>query len=222
MDPSDAKASYVDTRVRDYLSEFVEEPPLLARLRAETAPLPNAVMQITPAQGQLFRVLVHALGVRRALEIGVFTGYSSLTVAMELPSGGELVACDISREYTATAERYWTEAGVRDRIRLIIGRAADSLRTLLDEGGQGSFDFAFIDADKPSYPEYFELTLALLRTGGTIAIDNVLQSGRVLDPEPSSDNARIIAAFNKQIVADTRVLTTTLPIADGLTLAVKL
>ena len=159
----------------DYLlSASLREPELLRRLRDETARDPMARMQISPEQGQFMALLVQLMGARRALEIGVFTGYSSLSVALALPPDGELVACDVSEQWTAVARRYWAEAGVADKIDLHLAPALDTLDTLLDEEQAGSFDFAFIDADKQSYERYYERALALLRSGGLIAVDNVL------------------------------------------------
>ncbi len=203
------------------LRETLREPPLLARLREETAKLPNSRMQISPEQGQFMRLLVELCGVRRALEIGVFTGYSSLSVALALPADGRIVACDVSEEYTSLARRYWDEAGVADRIELRLAPAVETLARLVEEGAGGSFDFSFIDADKENYDTYYERSLELLRQGGLIAIDNALWSGRVADESVQDKDTRAIRALNAKITRDERVSTSMLPIGDGLLLARK-
>lgn len=203
------------------LRETLREPELLARLRDETAKMPNSNMQISPEQGQFMRLLVELGGVERALEIGVFTGYSSLSVALALPEGGSIVACDVSEEYTSVARRYWKEAGVAERIELRLGPAAETLARLVEEGAGGSFDFSFIDADKSSYDVYYERSLELLRPGGLIAIDNALWGGRVADESDQEANTRAIRALNSKIAADERVSMSMVPIGDGLLLARK-
>ena len=206
----------------DYLIEHsLREAAILKQLRDETAQMPMAVMQIAPEQGQFMAMLIRLMGARKALEIGVFTGYSSLSVAMALPNGGRLVACDDNELWAATAQRYWALAGVSDRIDLRIGPALESLDDLIREGQAGSFDFAFIDADKGSYLNYYERCLALLRPGGLIAIDNVLWDGRVADADNQEPDTLAIHAFNQFIVIDDRVDISMIPIADGLTLARK-
>lgn len=198
----------------------LREPDILNRLRAETAAHPRAQMQIPPDQGQLLQLLIELTGARRTLEIGVFTGYSSLAVALALPPDGRIIACDVSEEYTAIARRYWREAQVEHKIELRLGPALDTLRTL--EAQAGSFDFAFIDADKANYDAYYEAALRLVRTGGLIAIDNVFQMGRALEPDAAADpDVAALRVLNTKIKADSRVTTVTLPIADGLTLARK-
>ena len=191
---------------------------MLARLREETSRHPEQQMQITTQQGHLLQLLIRAIGARRTLEIGVFTGYSSLAVAMALPEDGRITALDISEDYTRVARRYWQEAGVAHKIELKIGPAAETLASLVGE----VYDFAFIDADKPSYPVYFEKCLGLLRPFGLLAFDNTLQHGRVADEANQEPNTVAMRAFNWQLRSDPRVLSTLLPIADGLTLAVKL
>jgi caffeoyl-CoA O-methyltransferase len=203
------------------LKTTVREPSLLARLRQETAELPNGGMQISPEQGQLMRLLVELLGVRRALEVGVFTGYSSTVVAMALPADGQLVACDVSEEWTNVARRYWREAGVESKIDLRVGPALHTLDALLAGGQAGSFDFAFIDADKTSYDGYYERCLTLVRAGGLLAVDNTLWSGAVADPSDQRDSTRVIRALNQKIAADSRVTASLVPIGDGLYLARK-
>ena len=199
----------------------MQEPEVLADLRQETAQHPMGQMQIAPEQGQFMALLVQLLGVKKALEVGVFTGYSALTVALALPTDGTLVACDTSEEYTAIAQRYWQRAGVTHKIDLRIAPAADTLGQLLAAGEANSFDFAFIDADKSNYPVYFELSLKLVRPGGLIAVDNVLWSGRVADPDTQDNRTKTIRAFNDALYQDERVVLSLLPIADGLTLAMK-
>lgn len=212
----------VDDRLYDYLLRAsLREPELLRRLREETAALPEAGMQISPEQGQLMMFLVEALGVRRALEVGVFTGYSSTCVALAMPPDGRLVACDRSDEWTRIARRYWREAGVEDRIQLRLGNGLESLAALLREGAAGSFDFAFVDADKESYVGYYEQCLELVRPGGIVAFDNTLWSGRVADPSDHRETTVAIRALNERIHGDPRVTMTLLPIGDGLTLARK-
>jgi caffeoyl-CoA O-methyltransferase len=204
------------------LSVSAREPEILARLREETAGLPQAGMQISVEQGQFMRLLIELLGARKTLEVGVFTGYSSLSVALALPPDGRIVACDVSEEFTAVARRYWREAGVEPKIELRLGPAAETLEKLLEAEGQaGTFDFAFVDADKSNYDRYYELALRLLRPGGLLAIDNTLWSGRVADPEAQEPDTRALRALNEKLHRDERVTLSLLPIGDGLTLARK-
>ena len=206
----------------DYLVEVsVREPDVLRRLREETAGLPDPEMQIGPEQGQLMALLVELIGARRAIEIGTFTGYSALVVALALPEDGRLIACDVSEEWTAIARRYWEEAGVAHKIDLRLAPALQTLDELLDEGSAGTFDFAFIDADKEGYDAYYERCLALLRPGGLIAVDNTLWSGRVADPAVDDADTGAIRAFNDKLKGDARVSLSLVPIGDGLTLARK-
>ncbi|MGA7799930.1 MAG: class I SAM-dependent methyltransferase [Gammaproteobacteria bacterium] len=206
----------------DYLAGVsLREPPLMRRLREETARDPMARMQIAPEQGQLMALLVQLMGARRTLEVGVFTGYSSLSVARALPPDGRIVACDISETWTAVARRYWEEAGVADKIDLRLAPALETLDGLLAAHEAGRFDFAFIDADKENYPHYFERCLQLLRPGGLIAVDNVLWSGRVADESDTEPDTVAIRAFNRRLHADERIALSMLPIGDGLTLALK-
>jgi caffeoyl-CoA O-methyltransferase len=202
-------------------SVSVREPDLLRRLRAETASLPNAIMQITPEQGQFMALLVELIGAKQTLEIGVFTGYSSLSVALALPADGHILACDVSDEYTRIARRYWAEAGVANKIELHLAPALETLDRLIAERRQNSFDFAFIDADKSNYDNYYERALQLVRPGGLIAIDNVFQMGHALDPEPVDADIQAIRALNRKLHADARVSLSMVTIADGLTLARK-
>ncbi|MBE9108778.1 class I SAM-dependent methyltransferase [Nodosilinea sp. LEGE 07298] len=212
----------LDDRLYRYLvNHSVHEPEVLAALRHETAQHPMAEMQIAPEQGQFMALLVQLLGVTKALEIGVFTGYSALRVALALPPTGRLVACDVSEEYTAIARRYWQQAGVADKIDLRIAPAADTLAQLIEAGEANSFDFAFIDADKSGYPTYYEQALQLVRPGGLIAVDNVLWSGRVADSAVTDNRTTVLRTFNEAIYNDDRVVSSLVPIADGLTLAMK-
>ena len=212
----------VDADLYQYiLSVSVREEDVLKQLRAETANHPQARMQIAPEQGQFMGLLIELINAKLAIEIGVFTGYSSLCVALALPEDGKLIACDVSEEYTAIARRYWQLAGVNDKIDLRIAPALDTIEKLLAAGYQNSFDFAFIDADKINYENYYEGVLKLVRPGGLIAVDNVLWSGRVADPNPEAPSTRTIKAFNEKIYQDQRVSISLVPIADGLTLARK-
>jgi predicted O-methyltransferase YrrM len=197
----------------------VREPEVLAQLRAETASLPQAGMQIAPEEGALLAMLVRLTGATRCLEIGTFTGYSSTAMALALPPEGRMVCCDVSREWTDIARRAWASAGVDDRIELRLGPATETLETLLAEGGGGTFDLAFIDADKVNYDAYLETCLRLVRRGGVITIDNVLWSGRVADPSVDDPDTVAIRALNAKLAVDERVDVAMLPVADGLTLA---
>ena len=192
---------------------------LLRDLQAETAGHTQGRMQIAPDQGTLLRVLVGALGVKRAIEIGTFTGMSSICIARGLPPGGRLLCCDVSQEFTSIARRYWERAGLLDRIELRIGPALETLRALPREPG---FEFAFIDADKTSYAEYYEELLPRLRVAGLIAVDNVLWHGAVVDPTAQDADTLAIRRFNDQVAADPRVESVMIAVADGLTLARKL
>ena len=178
-------------------------------------------MQIAPEQGQFMSMLVRLLGARRAIEIGVFTGYSSLCIAAALPADGELIACDVNEDWTAMAQRYWREAGLAHKISLRLAPALETLDALLRAGEEGNFDFVFIDADKVNYPHYYERALALLKPGGLIAVDNVLWGGSVADPGADDDNTRAIRAFNRGLHQDPRVELSLVPIGDGLSLARK-
>lgn len=212
----------MNEKLSSYLREVsLREPDLLRRLRHETSSLPNARMQITPEQGQFMGLLVQILGARQALEVGVFTGYSAISVASALAEGGRLIACDVSEEYTAIARRYWKEAGLEDRIELRLGPAVETLDGLISKGENGTFDFAFIDADKPNYDNYYERALVLLRTGGVLAIDNVLWHGSVADLSNTEPDTVALRALNRKVHADARVNLSMLPLGDGLTLARK-
>ncbi len=199
----------------------VREPEVLARLRQETASHPHASMQISPEQGAVLALLVELTDARHCLEIGTFTGYSSLAVALAMPSDGRIMCCDVSDEYTSVARRYWAEAGVTDRVDLRVGPALETLDALLADGAAGTFDLAFIDADKTGYLDYWERCVELVRSGGVIAIDNVLWGGRVADPGDDHASTRAIRAVNERVAADQRVRHVLLAIADGMTIARK-
>jgi caffeoyl-CoA O-methyltransferase len=202
------------------LGVSLREHPQQAALRAATRPHARAGMQISPEQGQLMALLVRLIGARRTLEVGVFTGYSALTVALALPSDGRLLACDISDEYTRIGRPYWQRAGVADRIELVLAPALDTLAARLALGEAEAYDFAFIDADKSNYDGYYELCLRLVRAGGLIAIDNTLWSGQVAREAPAADHdTRALQALNLKLRDDPRVDLAMLPVGDGLTLA---
>ena len=214
-------------RMNDALDAYLgrvslRETDVQQRLREETAVLEYAGMQISPVQGQLMRMLAGLVGARRAIEVGVFTGYSALSVALALPEDGELVACDVNEEWTAIARRYWSEAGVDSKIRLEIAPAVETLDNLIREGRSGEFDIAFIDADKTSYDLYYERCLELLRPGGLVLVDNVLWSGKVADETDRSEDTVALRAFNAKLRDDSRVELCMLPVGDGLTIARKL
>ena len=213
--------SMTDALYNYLLAVSSREPDVLRRLREETAALPNAGMQIGPEQGQFMALLIRLMGARKTLEVGVFTGYSSLAVALALPADGRIVACDVSEEWTAIARRYWAEAGVADKIALRLGPAVETLDALLAGGEANSFDFAFVDADKENYDRYYERALQLVRPGGLIAIDNVLSGGRVADPDAQGASVAAIRALNAKLHRDERVDLSLVPIGDGLTLALK-
>jgi caffeoyl-CoA O-methyltransferase len=208
--------------LHEYLLRIgVREHPLLTRLREETAAIPEHQMQIAPEQGAFMALLVELLGARRCIELGTFTGYSSLAVALALPPGGRIVCCDVSEEWTSIARRYWAEAGVSDRVDLRLGPALATLDGLIAEGAGGTFDFAFLDADKELYPDYYERLIELLRPGGLLAIDNVFGAGKVADPGADDARLQAIRRLNDRVAGDERVSLSTVPIADGLTLARK-
>jgi len=212
----------LDDALYEYLlSVSCREPDILTRLREETGREPMARMLSAPEQGQFMALLVRLTGARKCLEVGVYTGYSALWVALALPPDGILIACDISAEWTAIGARYWAEAAVSDRIRLELAPALATLEQLLENGEGGSFDFAFIDADKENYINYYERTLELVRPGGLILIDNTLWSGTVADPADQEPDTCAIRALNEHIHGDRRVHMSLLPVADGLTLVLK-
>lgn len=206
---------------RYLLANSLREAPVLARLRALTETLPEARMQIAPEQGQFLQWLVRLLGARHCIEVGTYTGYSSLAVALALPADARLIACDISEEWTRIAMQFWREGGVEGRIELRLQPALHTLDALLADGGGGTFDFAFIDADKGNYLAYYERLLVLLRSGGVICVDNTLWSGAVADSTIDDADTKAIRAFNTHVHRDERVDLSLLPIGDGLTLLRK-
>lgn len=210
----------LDDRLYDYLLRHsLREHAALAALRAETAGHPRVNMQIAPEQGQFMQLLVKSIGARRAIEVGVFTGYSSLAVALALPEDGHLLACDVSEEYTAIARRHWQAAGVAAKIELVLAPALGTLDARLAAGEAGRYDFGFIDADKQNYGAYYERLLRLVRPGGLIAVDNTLWGGAVADPADRGAETAAIREFNDRLHADPRIDLALLPLADGLTLA---
>jgi predicted O-methyltransferase YrrM len=216
------KTFYLPDPLHAYLvANSVREHPLLAELRAATAAEPRAHMQIAPEQGQFMGLLAELTGARRCLEIGVFTGYSSLALALALPADGSIVACDVSEPWTAIAKSFWRRAGVDGKIDLRLAPALETLDALIAGGGAETFDFAFIDADKANYGEYYERCLRLARRGGLIAVDNTLWSGRVADPANREADTESLRRFNARLRDDARVSLSLVPIGDGLTLARK-
>lgn len=214
----------LDATLHHYLMDIgVTEYPVMRALREFTATHRLAKMQIAPEQGQFMGWLAQLIGARRYLEIGVFTGYSALAVALAMPADSEVVACDVSDTFTSIARDYWQQAGVAERIRLVLQPALQTLQQLLAEGRAGQFDLAFIDADKPSYRDYFEACLQLVRPGGVIAIDNIFLSGRVVAPRPEDPpGVHLMHAFNAELRDDARIRHCVLPIGDGLTLCTRL
>lgn len=212
----------IDDAIYSYmLSHSLREPDILRQLREETAQHDMARMQIAPEQGQLLSLLIKLLGAQQTIEIGVYTGYSALCVALALPDKGRVIACDINDDWTQIAQRYWHQAGVQNKIELLIAPASKTLERLIKRGNANSFDFAFIDADKPNYINYYEICLKLLRPGGIIAVDNTLWGGDVAKPEVNDDDTVAIRQFNDHLYKDERVDISLIPIGDGLTLARK-
>jgi predicted O-methyltransferase YrrM len=211
----------LDDRLYDYLVQFgTRESDLLKDLRSETAKLPSAGMQIGPEQGAFMALLVELIGAKRALEIGTFTGYSSLCIAGALPADGKLICCDVSEEYTSIARDYWRRAGLESKIELRLGPALATLDALIAADVE-TFDFVFIDADKTNYSNYYDRAVQLVRPGGLIAIDNVLWGGDVADPKENGEDTKAIRAVNEKVRHDERVTLALAPIGDGLTLARK-
>ena len=215
----------------EYIRASLRESDVLKRLREETDNDPYSIMQIPPEQGQFMLFLVKALGAKKALEIGTYTGYSALCVALALPDDGRLVACDINEDWINIGRKYWKEAGVENKIDFRFGKATRTLDKLIQQGEAGSFDFIFIDADKKSYDQYYEKSLSLLRPGGVIAIDNVLLFGAVADSNVldadlrtkiTDEDIKVMRKLNMKVRDDPRVDATMLPFADGLTLVRKL
>ena len=208
--------------LRNYLWEKgLDENPVLKRLREETENHPFALMQICPEQGALMANLVRLISAKKAIEVGTFTGYSALAVALALPEDGYLLACDISEEFTSIGKPYWEEAGVSENIDLQIAPAIETLKSKIEDGESNTYDFAFIDADKINYLNYYELCLNLIRPGGVIAIDNVLWGGSVIDSARTDDDTKAIREINDFIASDKRVNISMIPVGDGVTLAVK-
>lgn len=213
---------YLDDRLHDYLTTVsVRESDALRALREETALLPMAQMQISPEQGQFMALLVRLTGARRCLEVGTFTGYSAMACAEALPADGQLIALDVSEEWTRIARRHWQAAGLGDRIELRLGPADHAMHRMLDAGQAGTFDQVFVDADKPSYRVYCDLALALLRPGGLLLVDNVLWDGRVADPEIADEDTLAIRSLNEYLSRHPDINISLVPIGDGLTLARK-
>ena len=206
--------------LRDYLWEKgMQEHPVLAELRQETAQIPESVMQICPEQGALMANLIRLMSAKKTIEIGTFTGYSALAVALALPNDGKIVACDISEEWTSIGQKKWEKAGVGDKIDLRIAPALETLENLMADGQEGTFDFAFIDADKANYLDYYKMCLKLVRKGGIIAIDNVLWSGAVIQTDINDIDTVAIRDLNDYLVQDERVALSMVPVGDGLTIA---
>ena len=206
----------------DYiLANSLRDRPELKALRDETALMPMAGMQISPDQGQFMALLVKAMGARKVIEVGTFTGYSALVVAGALPADGKLVACDVSEEYTSVGHPHWNKAGLALKIDLRLGPAVETLDVMIAAGESGQYDMAFIDADKENYGLYYESCLTLLRPGGLILVDNVLWGGRVADPAEQDESTQAIRALTKKMHADERIDFSMLPVGDGLSLAVK-
>jgi predicted O-methyltransferase YrrM len=212
----------IDPPLWDYIRNVsLREHDVLRRLREATASHPHVSCQIAPEQGQFMQLLMHLIGAKRTIEVGVFTGYSSTAVALALPDDGKIVACDVNKDWTGMARKFWREAGVEKKIDLHLGPATETLDKLLAEGQAGKFDFAFIDADKENYDAYYECALQLVRRGGLIGIDNVIWHGRVIDPEAEDPDTKAIRALNQKLHTDERVWLSLVPIGDGLTLACK-
>ena len=212
MGISDDLAAYV-------VAHGTREPDVLRRLREETAGIPRHNMQIAPEQGAFLALLVELIGARRCIEVGTFTGYSSTAVALAMPDDGRLVCCDVSEEWTSMARRYWDDAGVAGKIDLHLAPAGETLDRLLADGEEGSYDFAFVDADKAGYDGYYERVLRLVRPGGLIALDNMLWGGDVLDTDSDDPDTQALQALNLKLADDDRVTVCLLPLADGVTLA---
>ena len=212
----------IDDRLYDYLCDVsINEPELLRQLREETSQLEYSVMQISPEQGQFMSLLIKLMSAKRAIEIGTFTGYSSICVANAMPDDGKLICCDISPQWTNIAEKYWADAGLANKIDLYNQPADITLQMLIDQGEEKTFDFIFIDADKQNYIKYYEMALLLLRKGGMMAVDNTLWSGAVADPANTEPGTRAIRRFNEMVKQDDRVSSSLVTIGDGLTLILK-
>ena len=212
----------ISESIYQYLCDHsLREDPILKELRDHTYDMEERAMQISPEQGQFMQMLVKLIGAKNTLEVGVFTGYSSLALALSLPADGRIVACDVNPQYTSIAEKFWLSAGVREKIDLRIGPAKDTLSELISAGLTGTFDFAFIDADKVNYDHYYELCLQLIRPGGLITVDNVLWGGATADDSINDTDTNSIRALNEKLHRDERIDLSLVPIGDGLTLAMK-
>jgi predicted O-methyltransferase YrrM len=207
--------------VLDYVHGVTRESDVARRLRERTASMPNAEMQISPDEAAFLSFVVKAIGARRAIEVGTFTGYSALAIASALPPDGQLVCCDVSAEWTNVGKPFWREAGVAEKIDLRLAPATDTLRILVENRATGTFDFAFIDAEKREYDAYYELVLQLLRPGGVIALDNMLRDGKVADPSVNEPGTAAIRSLNRKICDDKRVDASLLTIRDGVMLVRK-
>lgn len=217
-----ARTIDIDDKLYAYMHDIsLREPLVMRALRKETAKHPMAIMQISPEQAQFMQMLVKILGAKKCIEVGTFTGYSALAVALAIPERGKIVACDVSEEYTAIGRPFWEKAGVAHKIDLRIAPAKKTLNALIKAGGAGTYDFAFIDADKPGYPDYYNRCFKLLKPGGVIAVDNVFMGGGVADKRKRSENVVAMRAFNEKLKSDKRVDLSLIPIGDGLTLARK-
>jgi caffeoyl-CoA O-methyltransferase len=217
-----AHKTFLPEPLQDYIIDtWLREPEVLRALREETATMPSAGLQIPPDQGQLMGILVKLTGAKRCLEVGVYTGYSALSVALALPDDGRIVACDVNEEFTAVARRHWERAGVADKIELHLRPATETLDQLLAEGRAGTFDLAFIDADKSNYASYYERALELLRPGGAILIDNVLWHGKIIDDEAQDPDTLALRELNRELRDDARIDLALIPIGDGVTVARK-
>jgi len=210
-----------ETTYQYLLDASLREHPVLQRLRDYTASIAYSNMQIAPEQGQFMALLVRLIQAQRVIELGTFTGYSTLSMALALPEDGRLLACDIMEEWTTKAKEFWREAGVSDKIELRLAPALETLDGLLAQGQKDSFDLAFIDADKENYLAYYERLMQLIRPGGLLVVDNVLWDGRVADPNEQEESTLAIRAFNEYVHKDERVALSMVPIGDGLTLAIK-
>ncbi|MES2218592.1 MAG: class I SAM-dependent methyltransferase [Pseudomonadota bacterium] len=218
---SDTTLSLTTDLHKYLLKVSLREPPILTELRHQTQKMSMSQMQISPEQGQFMQLLIELINAKKTLDIGVFTGYSALAVALALPADGRVFACDINGEWTKIAKRFWEKAGVVDKINLYLQPATETLNQLLAEGHENTFDFAFIDADKTNYPIYYEQSLRLLRSGGVCAIDNVLWEGQVIDPDVNDEKTVMFRKLNEALLHDERVTLSMLPIGDGLTLLRK-
>jgi caffeoyl-CoA O-methyltransferase len=212
----------LENRIYDYIeSVSIREPDVLKQLREETAAMPMGAMQVTPIQGQFLALMAQVVQAKKVLEIGVFTGYSSLSVALALPEDSKIVACDVNEDFTQMAQRYWQKAGVAHKIDFRLAPALDTIDELLQSGQAGTFDFIFIDADKENHPNYYEKAVELLRQGGLIVIDNAIWGGKVASAKYQDGETRAIRALNKRLYYDDRISLSFLPFADGVVLATK-